>query len=134
MRRARFLLLPALALLAACDGDFLTGEAICPAVVVPSLEVEVVDAVTGTNLTPGATGSWVTGRESGTLGEVERTTQYLTVFGPAGRYGVIVQHPGYAVWGRDDVQVNRGTCGPRTVRLRAELVRNAAATDRAPGR
>lgn len=134
MRRARFLLLPALALLAACDGDFLTGEAICPAVLAASLEVEVVDAGTGANLASGASGAWVTGRESGTLGGVDRPTQYLTVFGPAGRYSVMVQHPGYAVWGRDDVQVNRGTCGPQTVRLRAELVRNAAATERAPGR
>lgn len=123
MIRARLRLAPALALLAACDGDFLTGEAICPAVVVPSLRVEVVDAVTGANLVPGATGSWVTGKESGTLGDVELTSQYLTVFGPAGRYRVTVQHAGYAGWSRDDVQVSRGACGPETVRLRAALVR-----------
>jgi hypothetical protein len=133
MRLSRVLLVPALALLAACDGDFLTGEAICPAVVVPSLEVEVVDAGTGANLVPGATGTWATGRESGTLGDVDFSSRYLTAFGPAGRYSVMVQHPGYAVWGRDDVQVSGGTCGPRTVRLRAALVRNATAT-RAPGR
>ncbi|HLM66947.1 MAG TPA: hypothetical protein VK358_05425 [Longimicrobium sp.] len=123
MIRARFLLLPALALPAACDGGFLTGEPICPAVVVPSLQVEVVDAGTGASLVPGATGSWATGSESGTLGNVEFSSQYLTAFGPAGRYRVTVQHAGYAVWSRDGVRVNRGTCGPQTVRLRAVLVR-----------
>jgi hypothetical protein len=130
--RARFLV-PVLALLAGCDLG-LMDSGICPAIVVPSLHVEVVDAATGANLVAGATGTWVTGSESGALEDQERSGQRLTAFGPAGRYGVVVQHAGYAAWGRDNVRVNRGRCGPETVTLRAALVRNGAAASRAPDR
>jgi hypothetical protein len=119
---------PALALLAACGGDSM-GGAICPAVVVPSLRVEVVDAATGANLASGATGSWVTGGRTDAMQSLEIPPRYLTAFGPAGRYSVFVQHPGYAVWGRDNVQVAPGQCGPQTVTLRAELM----ADGRLPG-
>ena len=111
-----------LALLAACDG-LATGSPVCPGVVVPSLEVEVVDAATGANLAGDAEGWWVTGTEAGPLEDHYVPSRLLTGYGPAGRYSVIVQHPGYAVWGRDDVRVARGECGPETVTLRAELVR-----------
>lgn len=126
-RSARLLALaPALALLSACDGLPTGGSRVCPAVVVPSLEVEVVDAATGANLAGDAEGWWVTGDQAGPLMDLHVPSRFLTAYGPAGRYGVIVQHAGYAPWGRDDVRVERGECGPKTVSLRAELVRDAS--------
>lgn len=124
---SRAAVLPLLALLlAGCNGGGLTDGVVCPAVLVPSLEVAVLDAATGASLVPGATGSWVSGDEAGTLEEVDFAARFLTAYGPAGRYRVTVRHPGYLAWERADVRVNRGTCGPETVVLNAALARDPA--------
>ena len=106
---------------AGCD-DPGTGV-VCPAVVTPSLKLQVVDAGTGANLVPGASAAWVSGRDAGPFVGNDPLQTTVVAYGPAGRYSVIVQHPGYAPWGRDDVRVAAGACGPRTVSLRAEMLR-----------
>jgi hypothetical protein len=124
MRAARLLrLVPALAVLAGC-GDTGTDTPPCPPVVLPSLQVRVVDAATGASLSAGAGGSWVSGRYTGVLEPSPVPESDLIVYGPAGRYSLIVTHPGYQIWGRDDIQVLAGQCGPQTVLVRAELVAN----------
>lgn len=122
---SRAALLPLLALgLAGCgDGGGLTDGVVCPAVVRPALEVSVTDAATGAGLVPGATGQWAAGGRTGSLEEVDLAARFLTAFGPAGRYRLTVQHPGYAAWVRDDVRVPGGPCGPETVALDARLTR-----------
>ncbi len=122
--RARILgLLPALALLAACDD---TGtNTVCPAVPVPAVRVVVVDSATSVDLGRSATGWWVTGEHRGVLEKNFLEAQIdLLAYGPAGRYSVIVQQPGYHTWGRDDIRVRDGQCGPQTVTVRAELMRS----------
>lgn len=106
-----------LALLAACEED---GTGVCPAVVVPSLEVTVLDDETGTDLTRTARGWWISDAYSDELFGSDIGGP-LFAYGPPGRYSVIVQHEGYATWGRDDIRVLPGECGPRTVRLTVRL-------------
>jgi hypothetical protein len=121
--RARFLgLLSALALLAACDD---TGtNTVCPALPGPAVRVVVVDSATSVDLGRSATGWWVSGERSGVLEKNFLQAEIdLLAYGPAGRYSIIVQEPGYQTWGRSDVRVREGECGPETVVLRAELVR-----------
>lgn len=123
--RARFRRhVAALALLAGCEGVG-TGTNVCPAMPAPSLLVEVVDAASGTSLNAGASGWWISGDYRGRLERnVIEPSQELAAFGPSGRYSLIVQHAGYAVWGRDDLRVRRGECGPHTLRVRVELSAN----------
>ena len=116
-RSLRFVPALALALLAACDDP---TQAVCPAVVVPSLEVTVVDDATGTDLTQTARGWWITGDASDALLRTGPGNP-LQAYGPAGRYALIVQHDGYRTWGRDDIRVIAGECGPRTVEILARL-------------
>jgi hypothetical protein len=116
----------AAALLAACDGDEPTRA--CPAVLVPALEVTVVDAEDDSELTLGAHGWWVSSDYTDEL-VGSAFGGPLFAYGPAGRYGVIVQREGYQTWGRDDIRVAAGRCGPRTVEIVARLEPNAVATD-----
>jgi hypothetical protein len=119
MRAAkRIRLVPALALLAACEED---GTGICPAVVVPALEVTVVDDGSGANVSDAARGWWISGEQSRSL-EGSPLGGPLLAYGPAGRYALIVQHAGYQTWGRDDIRVVPGECGPQTVQVIARLV------------
>lgn len=112
----------AAALLSACDGEP-TGA--CLAVVVPALEVTVVDAEDGTELSLTARGWWVSGDYTDELvGSALGGPLYA--YGPEGRYGVIIQHEGYQTWGRDDIHVAQGRCGPRTVQVEARLEPNPA--------
>lgn len=106
---------------AGCE-DTGTG-AICPDVAVPSIELQVVDAATGANLVPGMAAGWVSGQTAGPFVGSDPLGTEVVAYGPPGRYSVIVQHPGYVAWGRDDIRVAPGTCGPRTVSLRAAMVR-----------
>ena len=135
--RARFAL-PLLALsLAACEGDPVTVCSlpsnelanVAPAPSAPldlsvaplALRVTVLDAATGQDLSPGATGAWVSGAMADSLYHVEPSG--LQALGPSGRYSVVVQHAGYVTWGRDDVQVRAGECGPIMEEVTARLVR-----------
>ena len=124
MRARRLaLLLPALALLAACD-DTGTGT-VCPAIPVPAVRIVVVDSATSVDLGRSATGWWVSGERRGVLEKNFLQAEIdLLAYGPAGGYSVIVQHEGYQTWGRNDVRVRDGECGPQTVTLRAELMRS----------
>ena len=107
-----------IALLAACDGDGGTG--ICPAEVVPALRVTVVDDETGADLSLTARGWWIHEEYADDLiGSV--TGGPLHAFGPPGRYAVIVEHEGYQSWGRDNIRVTAGACGPRTLDITARL-------------
>lgn len=121
MRVPGFLgLVPALALLAACD-DVGTGT-VCPAEPLPAVRVVVVDGATDVDLGRSATGWWVAGENRGVLEKNFLEAKIdLMAFGQAGRYSVIVQHPGYGTWGRDDIRVREGACGPQTVTVLAEL-------------
>ena len=86
-----------------------------------AVRVTVVDSVTGTNLSAGATGSYVIG----TLADSLRHdfNSLLVAYGPSGRYTLVVQHAGYAAWGRDDVHVAADQCGLETLELTARMQR-----------
>lgn len=120
MRRPLFAPPLLAAALAACDGD---GLVQCP----PSLpeaqfavRVAVMDSVTGTSLAAGATGAFVTGSVADSLRHVG---DELVADGPAGRYAVVVQRPGYVLWAVDDVTVRAGDCATESVQLTARLRR-----------
>lgn len=83
--------------------------------------VSVVDSVTGADLAAGASGTFVTGTFADSLRHHYPTL--LTAYGPAGRYSVMVQHPGYAPWGRDDVRVESDECGLQAAEVVARLRR-----------
>ncbi len=120
--RLRALLPAGLVLLAACE-DTGTGT-VCSGVPVPAVRVVVVDAATDVDLGRSATGWWVSGERRGLLEKNFLQAEIdLLAYGPAGTYSIIVQQEGYRIWGRDDVRVRDGQCGPETVILRAELVR-----------
>jgi hypothetical protein len=132
MFRPRFLL-PLLALaLGACDGETLVQCTLASATLRGSsdrlpiapqhaVRVTVVDSVSGTNLAAGASGAFVTGTYADSLRHDYPTL--LTAYGPAGRYGVVVQHPGYAAWGMDDVRVELEECGVETAEVTARMQR-----------
>lgn len=83
-----------------------------------AVRVTVVDSVSGRNLAQEATGTFVTGTVAGSL---LRQPPVLTAHGPAGRYTLVVNHPGYATWGTDAVRVRAGDCGPETEEVTARL-------------
>lgn len=115
-------ILPLLALLAGCDDP--AGSHVCPAYIPPSLVIQVVDAATDQVLNAGATGTWVSGRFAGTLErQPDFPEQDFIVYGPAGRYSVVVQHAGYQPWGRDDIRVAAGECGAETEQVLVEMTR-----------
>lgn len=116
------LLLPMLSL-AACQDT----PAICPLpmdvgvfVVVPSLQVAVVDSATGQSLVPGAQGRWIVGTQTDSL---RYWNDRLAAFGPTGRYSVAVAAPGYRPWARSDIRVRAGDCGPEMEEVTARLQR-----------
>jgi hypothetical protein len=110
-----------LTLLCACGDD--DTPVICPLPVVfaplTSLQVAVVDSVTGQSLVPGARGRWIAGTETDSLRDWGGV---LAAFGPAGRYAVAVEAPGYRAWARSDVRVRNGDCAPVPTELTARLV------------
>lgn len=119
MKRAVGALL--LALAAACDVEPPTDcPTFLPIAPTPSLEVSVVDSVTGHSLLPGARGRWILGTATDSLYYWGET---LAGFGPAGRYAVVVEAPGYQSWARGDIRVRRGECGPVTEQVTARLRR-----------
>lgn len=132
MRRLTFL--PLLALpLAACQGESPvicalpsisaaeSGPAKTSIAAPPAVVVTVQDSASGANLSPGATGAFVVGTYADSLRH--GFDGGLEAWGPAGRYALVVQYPGYAIWGVDGVQVPDDGCGPRTVGITARLQR-----------
>ena len=134
----RSLTIPALLALAlaACDGDEPPTYCVLPNVSVgtpasgplelsiapqPAVVVLVQDSVTGADLVPGATGAFVVGNFADSLRH--QFNGPLVAWGPAGRYSLVVQHPGYATWGTDQVRVTAETCGPHTETVTARLQR-----------
>jgi hypothetical protein len=125
MSRRLLGIIPLLALLGAC-GD-VDGSHACPAYIAPALDVRVVDAETDAVLNAGATGWWVTGSYAGTLELQPDFPEYdFTVYGPSGRYSLVVQHAGYLTWGRDDIRVTSGQCTVNTTQVLVELTPDAA--------
>lgn len=87
------------------------------------MEVEVRDAVTGAPAALGATGSI---RDGDVVHELQMLDPsealYLTTYGGAGMYDVLIQKEGYRDWTRPRVQVRDRGCGQlETVRLEAQL-------------
>jgi hypothetical protein len=80
----------------------------------------VVDSVTGQSLLPGARGRWIVGTETDSLRHWGST---LAALGPAGRYAVAVEAPGYRGWARSDIRVRAGECGPEMEEVTARLQR-----------
>ncbi|HEX6367816.1 MAG TPA: carboxypeptidase-like regulatory domain-containing protein [Longimicrobium sp.] len=121
-RALRAVPLSLLGLAAACG----ESPAVCPdpgvalPVITPSLKVAVVDSVTGGSLVPGARGRWIVGAQTDSLYNWGST---LAGFGPAGRYSVAVEAPGYRAWARSDIRVRAGTCAPQTEEVTARLQR-----------
>lgn len=116
-------LLPLLLLPAACEET----PAMCPlamdtALFAPpaSLQVTVVDSVTGQSLLPGAHGRWIVGTETDSLRHWGST---LAALGPAGRYAVAIEAPGHRPWARSDIRVRTGECGPEMEEVTARLQR-----------
>lgn len=87
-----------------------------------ALWVTVMDSVTGQDLSAGAAGAFVTGVNGAFADSLRHDfNARLTAYGPAGRYTLVVQHPGYAVWGADDVRVTAGRCGVNSQEVTARL-------------
>ena len=92
----------------------------------PAFNVTVVDAATGAFLAAGASGVAIDGsfEQALTPGDFAGSGARASLYGPlgrAGRYTVVVRHPGYQEWRREGVNVSNGRCGVETVPLRAEL-------------
>jgi hypothetical protein len=83
--------------------------------------VTVVDSATGVDLSAGASGTYVRGEIADSLRH--DFTGLLTAYGPSGRYSLVVQHPGYAPWGSDEVRVPADQCGPEKQEVTARLRR-----------
>ncbi len=131
MRRT-LLVIPFLAA-AACDGAnpanpcalAQQGSTALPLVAAPAVRVAVVDSVTGLNRAPAARGAFVRDNVADTLHR--EGTEHLVAGGPAGRYTVVIQVGGYALWARDGVEVRGSDCGVQTVELTARLQPRAVA-------
>jgi hypothetical protein len=88
--------------------------------------VEVRDALTGAPAAQGATGSIQHREYIAALQPIVSAEPLLllTSRGGPGQYSVMVQKSGYRDWVRRRVYVAAGSCGAKTVRLRADLQRS----------
>lgn len=117
----------ALLALSACDDPIATDCAARTTALVSatSVQVTVVDSIDGTSRVPGARGRWISGTATDTL----RTWDLgLLAIGPAGRYALAIEAPGYQPWARSDVQVRPGECGVVTTQVTARMVRDLPPT------
>jgi hypothetical protein len=80
----------------------------------------VVDSASGTTLLSGAGGWWIVGTQGDSLRYWGNT---LAAPGPAGRYSVVVQAPGYRPWARSDIRVRPGECGGESEEVTALMQR-----------
>jgi hypothetical protein len=113
------LLLLILCLAAACDETETPSICMLP-VFTPALQVVVVDSVSGNTLLPGAGGRWIVGTETDSLRYWGNT---LAALGPAGRYSVVVEAPGYRPWARGGILVRAGECGGESEEVTALMQR-----------
>lgn len=101
---------------AGCESP--TDELVCPAVILPSFEISVFEALTSEPVEGPLV--WTrTGTRTDTLEVADHRA-----FGPwgiSGTFDVSVTKVGYSDWFREDVVVEQGPCGPTTVRLDAFL-------------
>ena len=130
----RTILLAPLALaLASCNGEqptvcMLPASSPSPSatsslpVIFPSVLVSVQDSVTGVDLAPASSGAFVVGTYADSLRHGGPGAE-LAAYGPSGRYTLVVQHAGYAIWGTDQVRVTGGDCSVETQRITAKLQR-----------
>ncbi|MEP0547553.1 MAG: hypothetical protein ABJF88_11525 [Rhodothermales bacterium] len=98
----------------------------CTAEAEPAIEVEVIDAATGEPAAEGATGVVTEGAYSDSLiviGINADNQEFLLggAYERTGTYDVRVEKEGYQTWTREGVRVRGDDCGPRTVRLTAQL-------------
>ncbi|HEX2211635.1 MAG TPA: hypothetical protein VHG93_28365 [Longimicrobium sp.] len=121
-RSIAVLAIPLLSLAACGDGQ----PVLCPVsmdlrVAAPvSLEVTVVDSLTGQSLVPGARGRWIVGTYTDSLFTAGST---LVGYGLTGRNTVLIEAPGYWPWARSDIQVRRDECDIETVAVTARMQR-----------
>jgi hypothetical protein len=119
MKRTLLALLAPLAL-AACEG--LSTPRVCPGVVQPSVRLTVEDAMSGTNVTPGASVVLRSGAYADSL-VAPPGVNSVGVGNRAGTFTLTVRRAGYELWTRTDVRVEAGPCGAATVELTARLNR-----------
>lgn len=102
----------ALLMVAGCDD--VSTTVVCEGAMVPSVLVNVVDAV---RQPLPAAGTWVSGTMSDSLRHLPGTAERLAAYGPAGVYALRVQASNGVVWFASNVNVTQGQCGPSTVYL-----------------
>ena len=113
-----------LLLLLGLSGCGLLDSAICPAVAVPWIVVEVRDAATGAPAASGVVAHAQDGIFRFDLTAVEAGSAELLLYGlshEVGTYRVTLTKEGYAPWQQEGVRLRRDDCDVRTVRLRADL-------------
>ena len=98
----------------------------CPDVIIPAIEVVVVDARTGLPQANGALGLVRDGAYTDSLQIFRWNGNTPTTLGAAegrrGTYAVQVERDGYGPWQRTGITPRVGACGVETTTLRAELV------------
>jgi hypothetical protein len=126
-RRLRFFLFalfPVLFFLAGCDSIGLPGLG-CSAEAEPALVVEVRNSATGDPEAGNAMGVLIDGSYTDSLRAKEMTEEgLLSLAGGAertGTYTIRIEKQGFETWTREGVDVDEGTCGPKTERLNAHL-------------
>ena len=120
-RSAGLFALPLSVALAACNDDS-TGGVDCPAIVPPTMLIQVTDASTGQPAAEGAGGSVTEGAFTSPL--IRYGADQLTpeATNRPGTYTVMVTKPGYQTWTRTGVVVSSTECGARTAHLDAFLL------------
>ena len=104
-------------------GVLLSSCAVCPAIALPYLTVEVRDAQTGAPAAEGATGTATDGTFTDPLNTFDNLVMYPETYERPGVYDVLVQKPGYEDWTAENVRVRDGECNVQTVDLEARLER-----------
>lgn len=107
-----------------------TETVLCPGVVSPAIEVEVLDSVTLKPAAGGAEGRVWDGAFQDSLRVIGWTGPQIAdstairmagAYERPGTYSVEIERQGYAAWRREGVRAPEGRCGVETVRLTAKL-------------
>lgn len=125
MKKFWFAIPALLAAAAACESASDPGP-VCPAVVLPALNVTVLDSLSGNNITPGT--SLILRTAAGAV--ADSVVAPVTPGGPLTQYGVgheggvysiTLRKTGYYTWTKNGIQVQQESCGPKTVNLTVRL-------------